>query len=198
MEWLDSILNFADKHGDSIAKIGGAAKNVWSAFNQNNAQQNVRNGYMDIQAQILANAQAQQQKDLDFINAQAAAAGSGGGGARGPSISPAAMMAQQKAQQKAEKKGFQALQKSLQGISQSYQPFIDAGTAVLPKQTENYNQYLDQTGMLSNYLTGATMKAFQNPSQAAYDIKVPGQAYRVAAPQSNVQLPSLAELLRRG
>ncbi len=197
MSWLETGLDFLTKHSDTIAKVGGAAKNIWSAFNQNNAQQNVRNGYMDIQQQILANALSQKQKDLDFVNAQAAARGSGGG-ARGPSISPAAMMKQQKDQQKAEKKGFEALQKSLSGISQSYQPFIDAGKSVLPKQTENYNQYLDQTAMLSNYLGPAALKAFQTPSQAAYDIKVPGQAYRVAAPQSNVQIPNLAELLRRG
>jgi hypothetical protein len=196
-EFLSGAGDWLGRNWGTISKVGTAAKNVYSAYDQNKSQQQARSGIYDIMEQQLLAQQAQKQQMLDYYNANAGAGG-GGGRSRGPSISPAAMAAEQKAQQAAAKKAMQTQKKYLGQMSKMYSPYIEASKTLVPAQTANYKGFLDTTGMLNQYLSNAAMKTFQEPQQNLWDMKVPDAAYKVATPQSNVQIPNLTELLKRG
>jgi hypothetical protein len=103
------------------------------------------------------------------------------------------------AQRKAAAKAMKQQKKAYEQMIAMYQPYADAAKSITPNMAKNYNQFLDTTALLNQYLAPSVMKNMQAPMQSTYERPVSQAMSSIPVPQAEaISFPTLEEALKRG
>ena len=147
--------SWLDRNWDTIGKVATAGKNIYDAWDANDARGDSRSEIFNVLGRMAADDDAYAKQMYDYRNQQA--------GARA-----AAARANDAARRKAAKKALKIQKKYLKQMIAQYQPYADAAKFLTPKMSQNYGQYLDTTSLLNQYLTPKVMQNMGQPAQPAW------------------------------
>jgi len=172
--------------GTDWGKILDGGRKIYNLWDANDARQGSRGDLANIYARMQQEDAAYQQQVAAYQQAQAASAA-------------AARRKNDAAQRKAAAKAMKQQKKAYGKLIDMYQPYADAVKSITPNMTKNYNQFLDTTALLNQYLAPSVMKNMQQPMQSAYTQQVPQSMANIPVPQSQaISFPTLEEALKRG
>lgn len=186
-DFLTNNLNLSSKDGGTDwGKLLDTGRKAYNLFDSNSARQGTRNDLLDLYTKLDAQDAAYQQQVQQYNQQQAGAAA-------------AARRANDAARRKAEAKALQQQKKAYAKMIDMYQPYADAVKSITPNMAKNYNQFLDTTSLLNQYLAPTVMKNMQQPAQPTYTLPVPQSMASIPVPQSQaISFPTLEEALKRG
>jgi hypothetical protein len=186
-DFLTKTLDTKSKDGSTDwGKIIDGGRKLYNVWDVNDARKDSRSNIADILAKADAENATYQQQLQEYNQQQAGAAA-------------AARRATDAARRKAEAKAMKQQKKAYGKLIDMYQPYADAVKSITPNMTKNYNQFLDTTALLNQYLAPSVMKNMQQPMQSAYTQQVPQSMANIPVPQSQaISFPTLEEALKRG
>ena len=172
--------------GTDWSKILDGGRKIYNLWDSNNARQGSRNDLANIYSKMEQEDQAYQQQLAAYRQQQAAGAA-------------AARRKNDAAQRKAAAKAMKLQKKMFDQMIANYQPYADAAKSITPNMAKNYNQFLDTTSLLNQYLAPTVMKNIQEPMQSTYARPVSQAMTSIPVPQSEaISFPTLEEALKRG
>jgi hypothetical protein len=172
--------------GWDFGKILDGGRKLYNLWDANDARQGSRNDLAKIYSQMEQEDAAYQQQLAQYRQAQSASAA-------------AARRKNDAAQRKAAAKAMKLQKQMFEQMIANYQPYADAAKSITPNMAKNYNQFLDTTSLLNQYLAPTVMKNMQEPMQSAYTRQVPQALTSVPVPQAQaISFPTLEEALKRG
>lgn len=198
-EIIDDVTGWVGRNEgriDAVGNLVGRGQDIFSAVSQNNAEQAGRNQMLDaLERQLQARHQRQNELynwHLQNSNAQAAAS------AAASAARASAARQNNKLQRKAEKKALRGKTGRLKDIAAMYDPYIQAGKELIPKQAQTYGNFLDTTQLLNAYLQPMAQQVIQ-PPRSVSDFKPQDKSvFAVTGPTGQGGFPDLNELLKRG
>lgn len=164
---------------DNLGKAVNAGRQIYNAFDMNDARQDSRNNMLDLFGKIgqQDDAYAKQMQDWQMANAASRAA---------------AARANDAARRKSAAKTAKVQKKMLKQMMAQYQPYADATKMLTPKMAQNYGQFLDTTALLNQYLTPRAMQTLGEAPKATASFNTPQPTFTGGAP---VNVPSVEEIL---
>jgi hypothetical protein len=172
--------------GFDFGKILDSGRKLYNLWDANDARQGSRNDLAKIYSQMEQEDAAYQQQVAAYRQQQAAGAA-------------AARRKNDAAQRKAATKAMKLQKQMFEQMIGNYQPYADAAKSITPNMAKNYNQFLDTTALLNQYLAPTVMKNMQAPMQSAYERPVSQAMTSIPVPQAEaISFPTLEEALKRG
>lgn len=167
------------RNWDTIGKAVNAGRQIYNAFDMNDARQDSRNNMLDLFGKIgqQDDAYAKQMYDWQMANAASRSA---------------AARANDAARRKSAAKTAKLQKKMLKQMIAQYQPYADAAKTLTPKMAQNYGQFLDTTALLNQYLTPRAMQTLGEAPKATASFNTPQPTFTGGAP---VNVPSIEEIL---
>lgn len=181
---------------DAVGNLIGRGQDIFSAVSQNNAEQAGRGQIMDaLQRQLQARAQRQNELynwHLQNANAQSAASAAASAARAG------AARENNKRQRRAEKKALRGKNERMREVAAMYDPYIQVGKELLPKQAQTYGNFLDTTQLLNAYLQPMAQQVIQPPKSVTEFRPKDPSSFSISGPTGQGGFPDLNELLKRG
>lgn len=197
--WWDTISggisDAADWYGRNEKTIGGlvnAGRSIYNAYDASQSRNNARSQIADVYSSLM-------QKEMDYATQMRAyqeqqlALQNANAGARS-----AAAAATDRNRREAARKALAVQKKMLRQLQDNYAPYVEAAKSITPRATQNYNQFLDTTSLLNQYLTPVVMKGASDPLQPASSFAAPRPAVRLSQPQSTTIDNNLMQRLLGG